>query len=719
MSDTIDVNYKAIHILLIQTAGDDRASLENRLRQSSPVLLKIAYAESVDDGLKKLESGPPDVIFIDLSLLGGNESDLINQVVSAAPQSPVIALVDLADEDQGVEAMQNGVFDYMVKEQIGGALVKHCLYHIVRYKRLQNEYGNHQAHMQVVMDTHTNALKRANLRLQQEIEERKQAEQSERNQRLFSESLRDITSCLLSSTDIKDIYQRILVGLEGIFPHDAANIMLLKGDQVQVVGCLGYDRAGSSDEQMLEITYEMTALTGLLKMIEEGMPLIFNNVRNAPDWLENPKTDWIGSYIGAPIRAGDTVIGFLNLDSTRTEAFTLEHGLLLQTFADQAAIAIRNARIYRELENYSLSLERAVSEATSEAWEAKERIEVILNSIGEGLIVVGFNNSVIERVNPAFEKLSGYSSEHVVGMQYPVLLPDTETAKEQLSQISAAVQSRETWRGEYPFRRKDGSVFDAAVTINPLKDSTGKLLGHVVSVRDISGYKELQHMKDNFLSTAAHELRTPMTAIQGFSEILLTRQIDEKRKAYYLKMINDQAVHVSKIINDLLDISRLEAGLGMGIRAEAFDICRTIREVVQPFIETSKKHEYRFDFPSDSIMVFGDPFRLGQVINNLVSNATKYSPDGGSITTHLTRVGDCIEVAVQDDGFGISPGEQQNIFDKFYRANAAVSTAGGTGLGLTIARLIVEMHKGKIWVESAEGRGSRFIFTVPLVDEHE
>ncbi len=718
MTDTIGANYEILHILMIQTAGDDRDSLESRFHQSSPVLLKIGHAESVDDGLEKLKNRPPDIIVIDLYLLGDNGGDSISRIVSAAPQSLVIVLVDLADEDRGIEAMKNGVFDYLVREQISDTLIKHYLYHIVHYKSLQNEYDNHRAHMQVAMEAHTNELQAANRRLRQEIEERKLAEESERKLRLFSEALRDVTSSVLSSTDLNDIYRRILVGLESIFPHDAANIMLLKNNRVQIVDCLGYDRVGSSDGQMLEITYDMAELTGLLKMIEEGTPLIFNNVTNDPDWLENPKTGWIGSYIGAPIRADDKVIGFLNLDSATPGIFTLEHGLLLQAFADQAAIAIRNAHLYQELENYSAVLEQAVNEAAREARDAKDRIEVIFNSVGEGLIVVGYKNKLIQRVNPAFEALTGYPSDLAVGMEYPVLLPDTEEASQLLSQISAAIQSHETWSGEYPFRRKDGSIFDAAVTINPLKDLTGQLMGHVVSIRDISGYKELQRIKDTFLSTAAHELRTPMTAIQGFSEILLTRQLEKERRAVYLRMINEQAVHVSKIINDLLDISRLEAGRGMAIRAEAFDICQTIREVTQPFIETSKIHEYRFNFPGDSIMVFGDPFRLGQVINNLVSNATKYSPDGGSITVHLARAGDYVEVAVQDEGFGILPGEQQNIFDKFYRANAAVSVAGGTGLGLTISRLIVEMHEGKIWVESAEGRGSRFIFTVPLA-EHE
>ncbi len=717
MSDTLEPkDYEVIHVLLIEPTGEeDQFSLGDLLNRFPGEQLQVDRVDTVDGGLEKLKAGLPDVILVDLDTLDGRVEETIGRLVSASPTAPTIALVELSGENQGVEAVKYGAFDYLVKEQVTGPLVSHSVRHIVRCKRLLNEYDNHRAHMQAVMEAHTNALKRANLRLQQEIEERKLAEESEHRQRLLSESLRDITSCLLSSTDLKDIYRRILAGLKSVFPHDAANIMLVDADEVHVVGCLGYDQVGSSDEQMLKISYDLSALTGLLKMAGEGTPQIFNDVREDPDWLEDPKSSWIRSYAGAPIRVGDEVIGFLNLDSVRPDTFTLEHGLLLQTFADQAAIAIRNARLYQELEHYSIALQQAVDEATREAWEARDRIEVVFNSVGEGLVVLDLNK-LIQRVNPALEALTGYPAADVVGLAYRLLLPKTELVEKQLSQVSEKIGSQGTWSGEFPFRRKNGTVFDAAVTVNPLKGPAGQPLGYVVSLRDISGYKELQHMKDTFLSTAAHELRTPLTAVQGFSEILLTRQLTEERKTVYLKMINEQAVRVSKIIDDLLDVSRLESGQGMTINAETFDLCRMIREAVHPFIETSKIHEYRFEFPTDPLMVCGDPFRLGQVINNLVSNATKYSPDGGQITIEAAPVDDHVEVAVQDEGFGISPIEQQHIFEKFYRADAAESTAGGTGLGLTIARLIVEMHEGKIWVDSREGQGSRFIFTVPQAE---
>ncbi|MBN1121121.1 MAG: GAF domain-containing protein [Anaerolineae bacterium] len=452
MSDTLEPNYQVIHVLLIKSAGEDRYNLRDLLNQFSHEQFRIDQVDTVDSGLEKLKASLPDVILVDLDRLGDPTEKTINRLVSAAPEIPVIALMELSNESRGIKAMECGAFDYLIREQITEPLVKHCLRHLLRSKRLLNEYENHRAHMQIVMETHTNALRKANLRLQQEIEERKQAEESEHRIRLLSESLREITSCLISSTDLNEIYRRILVGLKNVFPHDAANIMLVDMDKVHVVDCLGYDQVGTSHEQMLGISYDMASLPGLLKMMGEGTPQIFNDVRENPDWLANPKSDWIRSYAGAPIRIGDEVIGFLNLDSATPHIFTLEHGLLLQAFADQAAIAIRNARLYQELEHYSIALQQAVNETTREAREARDRIEVVFNSVGEGLIVVGFNQ-IIQRVNPAFEKLTGYSANRIAGMEYPILIPDVETARQHLSQISAAMRSQGTWSGEFPIRR--------------------------------------------------------------------------------------------------------------------------------------------------------------------------------------------------------------------------------------------------------------------------
>jgi len=226
--------------------------------------------------------------------------------------------------------------------------------------------------------------------------------------------------------------------------------------------------------------------------------------------------------------------------------------------------------------------------------------------------------------------------------------------------------------------------------------------------------KTLDQLKDSFLSTAAHELRTPLTSIQGFSEILLTRELDEDRKKYYLDTINKQSTQLAQIINDLLDISRLEAGEGLEIKSEPVDLGLLLVETVQLVSETSVKHHFRLEGLTKTPPVQGDPFRLEQVIKNLLSNAVKYSPEGGNIRIY-TRVDESyLEVGIQDEGIGLTPEQQAHLFERFYRADGSSRSIGGTGLGLALCKLIVEGHGGHIWAESESGAGSTFAFTIPL-----
>jgi len=227
--------------------------------------------------------------------------------------------------------------------------------------------------------------------------------------------------------------------------------------------------------------------------------------------------------------------------------------------------------------------------------------------------------------------------------------------------------------------------------------------------------KELDRMKSEFLSTAAHELRTPLTSILGFSEILLKRKLDEERQNRFLKIINEESVSLSALINDLLDLSRIESGRGFRIKKAPIDIGGIILENVDLFQAQSDKHTFKVDLPGNLPKIELDKDRIGQVMGNLLINAVKFSPEGGEITVSIERVKGKIEVSVSDTGLGIPKKDLPHIFEKFYRADNASRTAiGGTGLGLAIAKYIIESHGGKIWVESKLGKGSTFTFTLPI-----
>jgi len=226
---------------------------------------------------------------------------------------------------------------------------------------------------------------------------------------------------------------------------------------------------------------------------------------------------------------------------------------------------------------------------------------------------------------------------------------------------------------------------------------------------------EVDRMKTDFLSMAAHELRTPLTSIQGFSEIMLSRQnIDTKQRQRYLGLINKQALRLGEIINDLLDISRIEAGKSFTIEKESCIIGESIELVAEPFIVQSKIHKFEIMLPDKSIELNVDKEKMDQVLRNLLSNAVKYSPDGGKIQIKGKLEKDSYHVSVQDEGLGMSPEQVDKIFDKFYRADTGNTAIEGTGLGMNIVKHIIEAHDGEIRVESEPKIGTKVTFILPL-----
>jgi signal transduction histidine kinase len=224
-------------------------------------------------------------------------------------------------------------------------------------------------------------------------------------------------------------------------------------------------------------------------------------------------------------------------------------------------------------------------------------------------------------------------------------------------------------------------------------------------------------LKDEFLANAGHELRTPLTSIQGFSEILLSRNLSESRRERYAEVINEQASLMSQIIENLLDIAQVADDEHLEIEARPVDMDMLIDETLAPFIRQHSGHTIRYEPGAETPLVLGEAFQLKRVIRNLVGNAIRYSPEGGPVTIRSRAIPGYLEVSVQDEGIGLTREQQKHVFDKFYQVSAPGVDKGGIGVGLTISKLIVESHGGQIGVTSEPGAGSTFTFTVPLVKE--
>jgi len=224
--------------------------------------------------------------------------------------------------------------------------------------------------------------------------------------------------------------------------------------------------------------------------------------------------------------------------------------------------------------------------------------------------------------------------------------------------------------------------------------------------------RESERLKSDLVNTVSHELRTPLSGVLGFTKLLLTRDFDSETRRHYLGIVDAQARRLSELIDDFLDVRRIEEGRFERAQ-ELLDVGTLLREEAQLYSAQSRKHQLALELPRAPLPVLGNPDRLRQVIGNLLSNAIKYSPQGGVVELAAHSDGDAVRVEVRDPGIGIPSQQQPQIFTKFFRGDAAASGITGTGLGLAVSRDIVEAHGGRIGFTSEEGEGTTFFVELP------
>ncbi len=409
------------------------------------------------------------------------------------------------------------------------------------------------------------------------------------------------------------------------------------------------------------------------------------------------------------VRADGTVIWVRDRARVKSEGRSRVVYGLVSDITERKRVELEREWLTNELRDINQTLDERVQARTAE-------LQAMLDAVGEGIVVTD-PNGVIQYLNPALERLTGYSEDEALG-QTPRLWKSNRHDNAFYAQIWQTILAGQTWRGEVVNKRKDGRLYEAVLTITPIPGSDRRPLGFVGVQHDITPFKEMDRMKSEFISTAAHELRTPLTSIRGFSEILLARQLSDERRNRYLTFINQQAEALTAIIDDLLDLSRLEAGEGFEITEVLVDIKEIVEQIIFGFQENYPQHHYRIVGPETWPPTKGDPTKLAQLLKNLFSNATKYSPDGGEIIFQAMVEAEynLLHLTITDYGIGMSQEQLAHVFDRFYRGDASNTAIGGTGLGMTISRLIVERHGGKIWIESEQGVGTTVHVLLPLPD---
>lgn len=337
------------------------------------------------------------------------------------------------------------------------------------------------------------------------------------------------------------------------------------------------------------------------------------------------------------------------------------------------------------------------------------RFAAVLDASHDGIAMLDQDGCFV-LVNRRFGELLGSRSETLVSQkasQQPLLrghLEDTEGVAERIIEKD----------GDGP-ERCSLQFYTAPVQGEDGRES----IGRIVALRDITRERELDKLKTDFISVVSHELRTPLTSIKGYTDLLLSGATGEisELQGEFLSIIQSSTTRLSNLINDILDISRIESGT-IEIKHEPIDYRRIVADTLRLMKAAADEKQISMDasLPETIPPVRGDIDKVAQVLGNLVSNAIKYTPEGGWVKVSLEITGEAsVLTSVTDSGIGIAPEDQKRLFQKFFRAdNTSTREAGGTGLGLVIAKTIVELLGGAIWVESEPGRGTRFYFTLPL-----
>ncbi len=388
-------------------------------------------------------------------------------------------------------------------------------------------------------------------------------------------------------------------------------------------------------------------------------------------------------------------------------------GLLLLSLwrAQKTFVALQIAEA--ELHQANESLELRVNERTRQLRLANTQLDAILSSVADGLIVTDSKDRIV-LMNRVAERLFMVES-----WQKGTPLTELLAQPELLENITRAkTKLADGLNAEFDLllslEQADDKVF--AIRSAMLLDEGGEQRGTVLLLQDVTKVRGIERMKSEFVSMAAHELRTPLTMILGYSELLVeNHSFSAEEVQEFTSIINDKAVALAAILDDLLDVTRIEEGRPLELRLQRVDFCQLVASsITESKLHDGDNHQFKVTMPEAGIQLQADPDRLLQVAQNLLSNAMKYSPEGGQIEVSVAQVEQEVELAIIDQGLGMSAEQIEHAFDRFYRVDTSDSGIRGTGLGLSIVEYIVHAHGGRIWIESSLGEGTQVRCRLPL-----
>ena len=443
----------------------------------------------------------------------------------------------------------------------------------------------------------------------------------------------------------------------------------------------------------------------------------------APFWADAPERDRTGSWyvpqlerkvalvtragdfglrqtVALPMIVGGDLVGMIYVFRGYSDVFSTNDRQMLESFADQAAIAMHNAKLYQQVSR------------------EKQRLDAIIEASADGVLILD-STERITVFNRALARLSGFGADKAIGARHDdIIVIDAKRSGLTLNEAEAGgwpLRDNSSFGVEGDLRRQDGAHTPVSITYSALFDQDDRLVNVIANVRDMTRLREADELKNTFISIISHELKTPVALIKGYAGTLGRKDArwDAATVRDSAAVIEEEADHLTELIDNLLDASRLQAG-GLKLNISDVSLEQLARHMVEKYSVEAQQHPIRLSFPKDFPVVPGDAARLENVLSNLINNAMKYSPAGASIEIAGRVTPGEVVVTVSDQGIGIPLDEQGLIFERFYRVDDQLSRqTQGSGLGLYLAKAIVDAHRGRIWVESAPGKGSSFSIALP------
>jgi len=594
------------------------------------------------------------------------------------------------------------------------------------------------------------------------VVERLRRDLAEARQQLAATS--EVLSALgQSASDLDAVLGTVVRSARSLCRADVAQIHLMEGELLKLARSSGLSQEGIDYMTSHPTAVDRGSLVGRVSLY--GRTQQITDVVADPDYgrIEVQRLTGLRTTLGVPMMLGDELIGVLNVWRTEVDPFGDREAEVLTTFATQAAIAIRQVRLHGALEARQQELSQKVDqlEALGEVGQAVSSSldpdQVLAMIIMHAVPLSGTDGGSIfeyDDAEEAFVLRTAYGTsaklvdalrrthiglhETLVGRAAkegrPIQVPDlrNEHLDPHLQQLNDA-----DWRSLVAVPMLHENRIVGALVVRrrgpgDFSEETCELLQTFASqsalaIHNARLFRELERKSDEvevasrhkseFLASMSHELRTPLNAVIGFSEVLLERMFGDlnDRQDEYLRDILSSGRHLLELLNDILDLSKVEAGR-MDLQRSTFPMQQTLEYGLSMVRERAVRHDITLslDVAPEVGLIESDELRIKQVMLNLLSNAVKFTPDGGDVAVRARVDGAELVVTVSDTGIGIAPDDRERIFESFHQAGRGVQQQEGTGLGLTLSKRILELLDGRMWLKSEVGVGSTFGFAIPL-----